>query len=114
MTTILGLHHVSAVTAHIQRTHAFHTRVLGMRTVAKSVNQDDPSMYHLFYGDGEGSPGSDITMFDIPGAVRERRGNNSITLTTFRVAGRGTLEYWADRLRAHDVAHEGIGARDGR
>src|SRR5687768_13958894 len=109
-----GIHHVSAVSAHISRTHDFYPRVLGLRPVIKTVNQDDPSMYHLFYGDGAGSPGSDITIFDIPGAVRERRGNNSISLTTFRVSGRATLDYWADRLTELGIAHNGIIQRDGR
>jgi glyoxalase family protein len=109
-----GVHHVSALSAHIQRTHDFYPRVLGLRPVIKTVNQDEPSMYHLFYGDGAGSPGSDLTVFDIPGAVPERPGNNSISLTTFRVAGEPALAYWAARLDEHGVAHGGITTRDGR
>ena len=81
---LTGVHHVSAISAHIGRTHDFYTRVLGLRPVIKTVNQDDPSMYHLFFGDGAGSPGSDMTVFDIRGAAREHRGNNSITRTNFR------------------------------
>lgn len=109
-----GMHHVSAVSGHIQRSHAFYPRVLGLRPIITTVNQDDPSMYHLFYGDGAGSTGSDLTIFDIPGAVRERRGNNSITLTTFRVAGEEALRYWVERLDEHGVPHGGITSRDGR
>lgn len=111
---LTGMHHVSAVTAHIDRTHGFYTRVMGMRPVIRSVNQDDPSMYHLFYGDGAGTPGSDLTMFDIPSAARERRGNNSITLTTLRVSGTAALEYWGARLTEHGLVHGGITQRDGR
>lgn len=112
--TLTGVHHVSALTAHIGRSHDFYTRILGMRPVIKTVNQDEPSMYHLFFGDGAGSPGSDITLFDMPYAARERRGNNSISTTTFRVSGADTLEYWLGRFEEHEVPNGGIGMRDGR
>ena len=109
-----GIHHVSSLSAHIGRSHDFYTRVLGLRPVIKTVNQDEPSMYHLFFGDGDGTPGSDMTVFDIPGAAREHRGNNSITLTSFRVSGEDALRYWAERLASLDVPHTGIATRDGR
>jgi glyoxalase family protein len=111
---LTGVHHVSALSAHINQTHDFYTRVLGMRPVITTVNQDDPSMYHLFYGDALGSPGSDMTVFGLPHATRERRGNNSISRTTFRVDGERALAYWAARLAEHGVAHQGIVTRDGR
>src|SRR5688572_1248446 len=111
---LTGVHHVSALSAHIDRTHDFYTRVLGLRPVIKTVNQDAPSMYHLFFGDGAGSPGSDMTVFDMPNAAREHRGNNSISRTTFRVAGERALAYWAARLTEHGVAHLGVATRDGR
>ena len=117
MTTTLrltGVHHVSALSAHIERTHNFYTRVLGLRPVIKTVNQDDPSMYHLFYGDGVGSPGSDITVFDMPRAAREHRGNNSISLTTFRVNSERALAYWAARLDEHGIERGDITTRNGR
>ena len=82
---LAGMHHVSALSAHIARSHDFYTRVLGLRPLIKTVNQDDPGMYHLFFGDGAGTPGSDMTVFDLPHAAQEHRGNNSISLTTFRV-----------------------------
>lgn len=109
-----GTHHVSTLSAEIQRSHDFHIRVLGLRPVIKTVNQDDPSMYHLFFGDGAGSPGSDLTVFDMPHTKPERRGNNSLTLTTFRVSGEDTFDYWTDRLTAYGVEHGGVTARDGR
>ncbi len=112
--SLIGVHHVSALSAHIERTHNFYTDVLGLRPVIKTVNQDDPSMYHLFYGDAVGSPGSDMTVFDMPRATRERRGNNSISRTTFRVGGAEVLEYWATRLQEHGIASSGIMTRDGR
>lgn len=111
---LAGIHHVSALTAHAGRTHDFYTRVLGLRPVLRTVNQDDPGMYHLFYGDGAGSAGSDITHFDMPRAAREHRGNNSITRTTFRVHGDGVFAYWAARFDALGVRHHGPAERDGR
>lgn len=111
---LTGMHHVSAVTGHINRTHDFYIRVMGMRPLIKTVNQDDPSMYHLFYGDGAGTPGSDVTFFDIPMAAREKRGNNSITLTTLRVTGEPALTYWRERLAEHGVSPGEITTRDGR
>jgi len=111
---LTGLHHVSALSAHIGQSHDFYTRVLGLRPIIKTVNQDAPTMYHLFFGDGAASPGSDMTVFDMPGAAREHRGNNSITTTTFRVAGEDALEFWARRLSDLGVTHTGVGVRDGR
>src|SRR5215217_8976535 len=93
-----GVHHVSALSAHIARTRDFYVRVLGLRPVITTVNQDEPSMYHLLFGDGAGSPGSDMTVFDMPLAAREHRGNNSISLTTFRVNGARALDFWTARL----------------
>jgi glyoxalase family protein len=92
----------------------FYTRVLGLRLVKKSVNQDDVSAYHLFYADKLGSPGTDITFFDWPQMGPERQGTDSIVLTAFRVNGREALDYWAKRLAEHGVEHEGIETFDGR
>lgn len=113
-TRLTGIHHVSSLTADAARNYEFYTHVLGMRLVKKTVNQDDPSMYHLFYGDGVGSVGTGTTFFDFPHASRVPEGNNSITRLTHRVAGETALNYWADRLSAHDVEHEGVTSRDGR
>jgi glyoxalase family protein len=111
---LTGVHHVSALSAHIGRTHHFYTHVLGLRPIIRTVNQDAPSMYHLFFGDGVGSPGSDMTVFDLRGAARERRGNNSITRTNFRVSGDDTLEWWAARFDELGVVHRAIATRGGR
>lgn len=92
-----GLHHVTAVTADAARNHAFYTRVLGLRLVKKTVNQDDVSAYHLFYADGAGTPGTDLTFFHWP-APREARGTNSIIRTGLRVGGTASLEWWHRRL----------------
>ena len=91
-----GIHHLTAVTANARGNHAFFTQTLGMRLVKKTVNQDDVSAYHLFYADGQGTPGTDITFFDWP-AAPERRGTQSIVRTGLRVAGRESVGYWADR-----------------
>lgn len=109
-----GIHHVSAMSANIESSNAFYTQILGMRPVIRTVNQDDPTMYHLFFGDGVGSPGSDMTIFDMPYAAPERPGNNSITKTALRVAGEGALVYWFERLAEHDIAHGEITKRDAR
>lgn len=109
-----GVHHVSALSAHIGRSHDFYTRVLGLRPVIRTVNQDDTSMYHLFFGDGAGTPGSDMTVFDMPRAARERRGNNSVTRTAFRVHGDAALGWWAERLASLGVSHDGVATRNGR
>lgn len=110
---LTGIHHLTAVTARAAENHAFYTGLLGMRLVKKTVNQDDVSAYHLFYADGEASPGSDLTFFDWP-AAREHRGANSVTRTTLRVAGPDALDFWARRLREAGVASSEIAERDGR
>lgn len=106
-----GMHHVSSLSAHIGKTREFYTRVLGLRPVITTVNQDEPSMYHLFFADGEGRPGTDMTVFDMQYAAPEYRGNNAISLTTFRVNA-SSLEYWAERLTELGVPHTGITMRD--
>lgn len=97
-----GMHHVSSLSGDIARNHAFYTGVLGLRLVKRSVNQDDPSMYHLFYADAIGSPGTDATFFDVPGAPRGLRGSRSIARLSLRVAG-AAIDYWAARLAQHGV-----------
>ena len=91
---LTGIHHLTAITARAADNFAFYTRVLGLRLVKKTVNQDDVSAYHLFYADGVAAPGTDLTFFDWP-APPEQRGTNSITRTGLRVAGPG-----GDRLVA--------------
>lgn len=107
-----GIHHLTAITADAQANVRFYTDVLGMRLVKKTVNQDDTSAYHLFYGDGEASPGSDITFFEWP-VPPARRGTRSIARTGFRV-GADSLPYWRDRLRAAGVDTSDVKTVDGR
>jgi len=108
-----GIHHLTAVTADTASNHRFYTETLGLRLVKKTVNQDDTSAYHLFYADGAGSPGTDITFFDWP-VQRERRGTHSIVRTGFRLAGVASLKWWAERLAAGGVTHDAPSERDGR
>ncbi len=108
-----GIHHLTAVTAQASRNHAFYTQTLGMRLVKKSVNQDDVSAYHLFYADGAGQPGSDLTFFDWP-AAREKRGTHSIVRTGLRVGSEESLRWWAARFAAEAVTQVPITTRDDR
>ena len=110
---LTGIHHLTAVTADAPGNHRFYTGTLGMRLVKKTVNQDDVSAYHLFYADGLASPGSDLTFFDWPVAP-EARGTRSVVRTVLRVTGEEALRWWAARLSADGVRHDGIAERDGR
>lgn len=108
-----GFHHLTAVTAHPRENLHFYTRILGLRLVKKTVNQDDVSAYHLFYGDGAGSPGSDITFFHWP-AAPERRGGRSIVRTGFSIASDDSLRWWQEHLSRAEVGPLSITERDGR
>jgi glyoxalase family protein len=110
---LLGIHHLTAVSADAPGNLAFYTNTLGMRLVKKTVNQDDTSAYHLFYADGEATPGSDLTFFDWP-SPPERRGTHSIVRTGLRVSGEESLRWWANRFDELRVAHLGVAERDGR
>jgi len=93
-----GIHHITAVTADARGNVDFYTRVLGLRLVKKSVNQDDPTVYHLFYADEEGSAGSDLTFFEYPGVPVGRAGNGMVHRVVWRVGSAEALEFWAERL----------------
>jgi glyoxalase family protein len=99
-----GIHHITAITGDAPGNVDFYTRVLGLRLVKKTVNQDDPSVYHLFYADEHGDPGSDLTFFEFPGAARGRAGDGMVHRIVWRVAGDAALDFWAARLEAEDVA----------
>jgi glyoxalase family protein len=108
-----GLHHLTAVTADAPGNHNFYTKTLGLRMVKKTVNQDDTSAYHLFYADGLGSPGTDITFFDWP-VGREKRGTHSIVRTGLRIKGEAAFKWWADHLKSRGVTADKVVERDGR
>ena len=104
-----GIHHVTAITADAQANVDFYVAVLGLRLVKKSVNQDDTSVYHLFYADETGDPGSDITFFEYPGVARGRAGAGMVHRVVWRLAEPKALDFWEERLssRGHEVArHE--------
>ena len=107
-----GIHHLTAITANAAANVRFYTDVLGLRLVKKTVNQDDVSAYHLFYGDGAASPGSDITFFEWP-VPPSRRGTHQIARTAFRV-GADSLPYWHDRFKALGVSAGEVRSIDGR
>ncbi len=98
-----GIHHVTVMAGDAQRNLDFYVTVMGLRLVKKSVNQDSPGTYHLFYADGVGSPGTDLTFFPWPDLPRGRRGVGQIVEVPFAVAT-GSLPYWRERLSDHDVA----------
>src|SRR5687768_12463844 len=102
-----GIHHITLITGDAPRNVDFYTRVLGQRMVKKTVNQDDPTVYHLFYADEEGSPGSDITFFEYPGIRRGRAGDGMIHTVRWRVGSEVALDFWAERLAGEaDAARE--------
>jgi glyoxalase family protein len=95
--SVHSIHHVTAATAHIAANAEYYTKLLGLRLVKKSVNQDDVSAYHLFYADAVGTPGTDMTFFDWPTIGPNMPGPGTIALTSFRIPS-ASLDYWADRL----------------
>jgi len=101
-----GIHHITAITADAPGNVDFYARVLGLRLVKKSVNQDDPTVYHLFYGDERGDPGADITFFEYPGARRGSVGAGMVHRIAWRVGSEDALAFWEERLGAQGVAIE--------
>ena len=106
-----GIHHITLITGDAPGNVDFYTRVLGLRLVKKTVNQDDPTVYHLFYADEAASAGADITFFEYPGARRGRAGTGMVHTIVYRVASEEALDFWAERLAAEGVATERTGAR---
>ena len=100
---IKGLHHVTAMAKDAAQNNAFWTRTLGLRRVKQTVNFDEPSVYHLYYGDEVGTPGSVMTYFPFPQIIRGRPGTGEVGTTVFSVP-EGSLGYWEQKLTAHGVA----------
>ncbi len=101
-----GIHHITCITGDAARNVDFYVRVLGLRLAKKTVNQDDPTVYHLFYADDRGSPGADLTFFEYPGARPGRDGAGMIHRIAFRVGGGPALDFWAARLASEGIAVE--------
>jgi len=101
-----GIHHISAITGDAVGNVEFYTGVLGLRMVKRTVNQDEPKMYHLFYGDEHGSPGMDLTFFEYPGAARGIAGAGMVHRIVWRVASADALEFWEERLAGAGVRAE--------
>jgi glyoxalase family protein len=93
-----GIHHITCITADAPRNVDFYARLMGLRMVKKTVNQDDPSVYHLFYADEQGSPGADLTFFEFPGVPLGRAGDGMVHRIVWRVASGEALDFWAQRL----------------
>jgi glyoxalase family protein len=108
-----GIHHITAITADAPRNVDFYARAMGLRLVKKSVNQDDPTVYHLFYGDEHAHPGLDLTFFEYPGAAPGRAGDGMIHRVVWRVASEDALDFWAERLAGEGIEtrREGAGLR---
>jgi glyoxalase family protein len=105
-----GLHHITAITGDARGNVDFYTRVLGLRMVARTVNQDDPSVLHLFYGDERARPGAELTFFEHPDAAPGLAGAGMVHRIVWRVASEDALGFWAARLAAEGVAAEREGA----
>ena len=99
-----GIHHITAITGHAQGNVDFYAGVLGLRLVKKTVNQDDPTVYHLFYADEKGSPGADLTFFEYPGAAPGRAGAGMVHRIAWRVASPEAIDFWETRLGDRGVA----------
>jgi glyoxalase family protein len=98
-----GIHHITAITENAQRNVDFYAGVMGLRLVKKTVNQDNPTVYHLFFADEEGDPGADLTFFEYPGAARGRPGAGMVHRIVWRVGMPEALDFWMGRLGAHDI-----------
>lgn len=95
-----GIHHITAITADAQGSVDFYAGVLGLRLVKKTVNQDNPTVYHLFFADEQGSAGADLTFFEFPGVPAGRAGAGDVHRIVWRVGGSAALDFWEERLGA--------------
>lgn len=105
-----GIHHISSLVGNIHQAYHFYHQVLGLKLVLKTVNQEDSSMYHLFFGDDLGRVGTEFTIFDMPHHARQRLGTNRLERTLFLVRDKAALNFWANRLTTYGIEHEGVQA----
>src|ERR671925_317067 len=106
MSTVLGIHHVTAIASDPQRNLDFYAGLLGLRFVKRTVNFDDPQTYHFYYGDEVGTPGSIMTFFPWPHARRGRQGTGQVAVTSFALLP-SAIGFWLERLLTHGVRYEG-------
>jgi glyoxalase family protein len=104
-----GIHHITAITADAQSNVDFYAGVMGLRLVKKTVNQDNPSVYHLFFADEKGSAGSDLTFFEFPGVPKGRAGAGDVHRIVWRIASHAALDFWEERLGSEGLATERAG-----
>ena len=104
-----GIHHITAITADAQSNVDFYAGTMGLRLVKKTVNQDNPTVYHLFFADEKGSAGSDLTFFEFPGVPAGRAGAGDVHRIVWRVASHAALDFWEQRLRAAGIESERVG-----
>lgn len=104
-----GIHHITAITADAPRNVDFYTRLFGLRLAAKTVNQDDPTAYHLFYADENARPGSELTFFEYPEAPRGRHGAGMVHAIVWRLGSASAVDFWASRLTEGGVAVNRVG-----
>ncbi|UWR24535.1 ring-cleaving dioxygenase [Sulfitobacter sp. S190] len=112
ITDIKGLHHVTSMAGDAKRNNTFFTQTLGLRRVKKTVNFDAPDVYHLYYGDEVGTPGSVMTYFPFPNMPKGRPGTGEVGTTTFAIP-EGSTGYWQERLAEHGVRNIQSGNRFG-
>jgi glyoxalase family protein len=104
-----GIHHITAITADAQSNVDFYAGVMGLRLVKKTVNQDNPTVYHLFFADEKGSAGSDLTFFEFPGVAPGRAGAGDVHRIVWRVGSHESLDFWEERLAANGIDSERAG-----
>jgi len=109
---ILGIHHITAIATGAKKNHEFYTRVLGLRLVKKTVNFDDPTTYHFYYGNETGGPGTILTFFPWEGIRRGRAGTGQVTAVSFSVPG-GSMSFWLDRFKKYEVVYNNPSSRFG-
>ena len=97
MKSLIGLHHITAITSSAEKIYSYFTDILGLRLVKKTVNQDDISTYHLFFADDIGSPGTDMTFFDFQGIPKGEKGSDEISRVGLRVKDNLAIDYWKKR-----------------
>ncbi|MGI0051065.1 MAG: VOC family protein, partial [Nitrososphaeraceae archaeon] len=105
-TMINGIHHVTAICSNPQKNIDFYTKLLGLRLVKLTVNFDDPTTYHLYYGDEIGHPGTILTFFPWPDAPKGHRGTGQAITTSFLIPT-NSIDFWKDRLKNNDISFEG-------